>query len=211
MAAPYSPKRAWQRAGLYFAACVVVAAATGVLAGILDAPLATAAQLADPRWLALSGACLVVIVLGYGVIWPMGTFTDGRQRHPLLAPAFGAVWGICQGLLFVVFWKLAERSGLGVWWVAAITYVLVGAYNGVWHRFVWDIYMSPPHNYTAWNGRKVLLCHTPNLLICLLWLALYGNFGLYVLLQGLALAISAYAMRFPAPWDRYTATPGLEK
>lgn len=207
----YSPQLAWLRAGIYFCACLIVACYSGVLGAVINTPLASAAQLADPLWWALSAACTVVIVIAYEVIWPIGTYTDGRRLHPVLSLAYGAVWGVCQGLLFLSLWALVERSGLASYWVAAISYLLIGAYTGGWHRFFWDIQVSPPHNYSEWNGRKVLFCHTPNLLICLSYLALYGNAGIFVLLQGLALAACAYAMRFPAFWDDYSAEPGRER
>ena len=152
-----------------------------------------------------------MIFVGYAVIWPKGTFTDGRIAHPVLSLVYGAVWGICQGLLFLSFWAGLEQLGIAVHWVAIISYVLIAAYNGCWHHFFWDVYVSPPHNYSEWNGKKVLFCHTPNLLICLTYLALYGNAGIYVLLQGLALAASARAMHFPAPWDDYRAEAGRER
>jgi hypothetical protein len=207
----YSPRLAWLRAGLYFCFCLLVASASGALAAVVQAPLATAAQLADPAWLALTLACVGVIVLGYAVIWPMGTFTDGRRLHRALSLGYGAAWGLCQGLLFLSMWALIARSGLAVHWVAVLSYLAIGTWNGLWHRFFWDIHVSPPHNYSEWNGRKVLLCHTPNLVICLTHLAIHGNAGIFVLLQGLALAISAYVMRFPAYGDDYRATPGQER
>jgi hypothetical protein len=207
----YHPALAWLRAGLYFCACWIVAALSGALDAVVAAPLASAAQRADPWWWLLTGICTAVIAFGYGLIWPRGTFTDGRRRHSLLSLAFGSVWGISQGLLFVSFWLLIAATGLEPVWVAVLSYLAIGGYNGFWHRFVWDIHVSPPHNYTEWNAHKVLFCHTPNLLVCLCYLALYGNFGVFVLLQGLALALSAYAMRFPAFWDDYRAQPGRER
>lgn len=207
----YSPKLAWLRAGVYFCICLLVAHYAGVLSAVTGAPLATPEQLANPRWWALTAACVAVIVVGYAVIWPRGTFTDGRPRHAVLSLAYGALWGVCQALWFLTLWALAARSGLAVGWVALISYLLIGTYNGLWHRFFWDIYVSPPHNYTEWNARKVLFCHTPNLIVCLAYLAIYGNAGIFVLLQGAALAFSAYAMRFPAPWDEYTAPAGRER
>lgn len=209
--ATYRPGPAWLKAGAYFAACLAIAAPTGALRWVLDAPLVTEAQRADPLWWLLAGSCLGVVVVGYGFIWPRGTFTDGRARHPLLAPAYGFVWGLCQALLFLSIWLAVARSGLAPGWVAVLSYLAIGGYNGLWHRFVWDIHVSPPHNYTEWNARKVLLCHTPNLILCLALLALYGSAGVFALLQGLALALSAWFMRFPAPWDDYSAKAGEER
>lgn len=211
MTKAYSPKLAWLRALAYFAACIAIAAWSGALGLVLGTPLASEAQLADPRWWVHTALCFAVITVAYGVIWPIGTFTDGRKRHALLAPAYGLAWGLCQGLLFLSVWMLIGRSGLAVGWVAVLSYLAIGGYNGVYHSQFWDIYVSPPHNYTEWNVRKVLLCHTPNLVVCLSYLALWGNPAVFVLLQGLALSLSAFFMRFPAPWDDYAAEAGRER
>ena len=207
----YSPRLAWLRAGLYFCVCLFAATVSGVLDTVLGTPLATAAQRADPWWWLLVVACFGVILVGYHFVWPRGTFTDGRRHHTLLSLAYGAVWGLCQGLWFLVIWTLIARSGWPTWAVAIAAYLAIGGYNGIWHRFVWDVHVSPPHNYREWNGRKVLLCHTPNLLLGLTLLALHGNGGLFVLMQVLALALSAWHMRFPAWWDDYRAVPGEER
>lgn len=207
----YHPRLAWLRAGLYFCACLLAADFSGVLDAVLQSPLATPAQRADPVWWLLVAACFGVVLVGYNAIWPRGTFTDGRRRHGLLGLAFGATWGLCQGLWFLVLWSLVARSGWPAWAVAVVAYLAIGGYNGVWHRFVWDLHVSPPHNYREWNGRKVLLCHTPNLVLGLALLALYGNGALFVLMQVIALASSAWHMRFPAWWDEYCAVPGEER
>ena len=207
----YDPKRAWLIAIAYFAACVAIATLSGVLPGVLAAPLATPEQLASPWWLAHTGACLAVIIVAYGVIWPIGTFTDGRTLHPLLAPAYGFAWGLCQGLWFLTIYTLIGKTGLATIWVAALSYLAIGGYNALYHSQFWDIHVSPPHNYTEWNVKKVLLCHTPNLLVSLSYLAIHGNAAIFALLQGLALALSATFMRFPAPWDDYAAEAGRER
>lgn len=207
----YSPRLAWTRAGVYFSLCLALAYAAGALQWVLRTPLMDEAQRGDVGWWMLTSASWLVILIGYGVIWPRGTFTDGRRRHALLSLAYGAVWGACQALWFLTLWLLAERIGLDGFWLAAVSYLLIGGYNGLWHRFFWDIYVSPPHNYTEWNARKVLLCHTPNLLITLTGLSLFGSASMFVLLQAVALALSALAMRFPAPWDEYQAQAGAER
>lgn len=207
----YDPRLAWIRAGVYFCACVAVAHFCGVLAKVIESPLATSQQLASPLWWLLTLACCAVIVVGYAVIWPMGTFTDGRRSHPVLTLVYGSIWGACQALWFLSIWSLLARTGLAAVWVAIASYLLIGTYNGCFHRFFWDIYVSPPHNYTEWNAKKVLLCHTPNLVLCLTYLALFGNFAIFVLLQAAALAFSAFFMRFPAFWDDYRAEAGRER
>lgn len=207
----YSPRPAWLKAGVYFCACLIAATLSGVLPQLVSTPLASTAQLADAGWWGLTAAATAVILVGYGVIWPRGTFTDGRKSHRLLATSYGLVWGLCQGLWFLTLWTLIARTGVATAWVAVLSYIAIGGYNGVWHRYYWDIHISPPHNYTEWNGRKVLLCHTPNLLICLGHFALYGNAALFALWQGLALALSARAMHFPAYDDDYQAEAGRER
>lgn len=207
----YNPRLAWVRAGLYFGLCLIIASFSGVIAKLSAGSWLEPGQVSDPVWWVSTILCFAVIFVAYAVIWPKGTFTDGRKNRPFLTITYGAVWGLCQGLLFLSVWALVEASGLAVYWVAIISYFLIGAYNGCLHNFFWDIYVSPPHNYSEWNTKKVLYCHTPNLMFTLSWLAMYGNAGLFVLLQSVALAASSYAMRFPAFWDDYDAVAGQER
>ena len=204
----YDPRLAWLCAGAYFCAVLPLSWALGVLPSLLDAPLVTAAQWRDPHWIAYTLFYAAVLWVAYMRIWPLGSFTDGRRRHPLLATGYGLGWGLCHGQAFLCFWALAERSGLGVFWVAGLTFLLLSGYNFAFHQFFWDVRVSPPHNYAAWNLRKVLCCHAPNLALGLVWLALWGNFGLWLLLQTACLLASAHHMRFPAWYDDYTAVAG---
>ena len=204
----YDPRLAWLCAGAYFCAVLPLSWALGVLPGLLDAPLVTAAQWRDPHWIAYTLFYAAVLWVAYMRVWPLGSFTDGRRRHPLLATGYGLAWGLCHGQAFLCFWALAERSGLGVFWVAGLTFLLLSGYNFAFHQFFWDVRVSPPHNYAAWNLRKVLCCHAPNLALGLVWLALWGNFGLWLLLQTACLLASAHHMRFPAWYDDYTAVAG---
>ncbi len=207
----YVPSWAWLRALIYFALCLLVARGCGVLALLQQQSVVSASQLQDPLWRVLGLSCLAVVGVAYGLIWPKGTFTDGRRARPLLAGLYGLCWGICQGLLFLSIWQLVQASGLATLWVGLISYALIGVYNGLLHHHFWDVYVSPPHNYSEWNLRKVVCCHTPNLMLCLSFYGLFCNAALFVLLQGLALALSAIAMRFPAPWDDYRAPAGQER
>lgn len=207
----YHPPLAWLRAGLFFCAALAAGIESGALPVVLSQPVATPGQLADPLWWTATVGYLLFVIVAYGVIWPRGTFTDDRQLHALLAPAFGLVWGLCQGLVFLSIWAVIARTGLGVWAVAGLSYLAIAVYNGLLHSQFWDIHVSPPHNYREWNIRKIVWCHTPNLLIGLAYLAWGGNAAVFVLLQGLALAASARAMHFPVPWDQYLAEPGLQR
>jgi hypothetical protein len=60
--------------------------------------------------------------------------------------------------------------------------------------------VTPEHNIVEWNGRKVLLAHTPNLIATLTYLTLHGNMGIFILLQTIALLSSTYFMHFPPFW-----------
>ncbi len=64
----------------------------------------------------------------------------------------------------------------------------------------WDIHVSPPHNLRATNNGKVLFAHQPFLIASLGFLLVYGNVGIYVILNALALCCSAVALRFPPFW-----------
>ena len=140
-----------------------------------------------------------------------GTFSDGRSRHLVLTTLYGTLWGLCHGQVFLSIWALAEMTGLNSYWVAGITYLVLSGYNFAFHQFFWDVHVSPPHNYEAWNLRKVQFCHAPNLLLGLTALAIWGNFGLWLLLQTFCLVVSAHAMRFPAWYDDYTAEAGATR
>ena len=204
----YDPQLAWLRAGVYFCVALLLSWCLGVMQSLLEEPLVRAEQWQDPFWIAYTLAYLSVLWIAYKILWPRGTFTDGRRRHPILATGYGLVWGLCHGQVFLCFWALAEWSGLANFWAAALTFLLLSGYNFVYHQFFWDVQVSPPHNYEAWNMKKVLYCHTPNLVLGLIWLAIWGNFGLWLLFQAGCLAVSAHAMRFPAWYDDYSAVAG---
>lgn len=199
----WHPARAWLLAGIYVALCLLVAQLSRTL-DTLQWPASTT----SPWWpMAL---CTLVIVIAYGFIWPRGTFTDGRRRHPLTL-IFGAAWGLAQGLWFLTLWRWIGALG----WPAPIqviaSFVAIAGYAAAFQRLFWDQYVSPPHNLRAWNLRKVLCCHVPNLLCTLTYLALFDDGVLFVWWQMLALLLSAWAMRMPPPWDGYRGVAGEER
>lgn len=195
--AGYHAELAWLRAGLYFGACWLVSWAAGVLPALLDNPLAFPDQLADPGWLAFTALCIAVEIVGYYVIWPRGTLTHGRAVHWPSVMAFGLLWGVSEGQLFLSVWAVAERFIPSRALVAVVTFVVLSAFIGLWHALVWDIHVAPAHNLAEWNARKVLFAHIPNLVCTLAYLAVYGNGGMFVLFQTVALLGSTYFMRFP--------------
>lgn len=207
-AGTYYPAAAWQRAGMYFCAALILSWSLGVLQSLLTTPLLDPVPGEDPLWAAFTLFYLVVLWMGYAIIWPRGTFSDGRRSHPLLTTIYGLLWGLCHGQVFLCIWALAELSGISQGWVALVTFLILSGYNFAFQQYFWDIQVSPPHNIAAWNPKKVLYCHVPNLVLGLTWLAIWGNFGLWLLLQTAVLLISAHVMRFPAWYDDYRGIPG---
>ncbi|MEM7112040.1 MAG: hypothetical protein AAF614_06380 [Chloroflexota bacterium] len=198
-ATTYSSKLAWLRGGIYFCVCFLLSWATGVLKTITRSPLATSEQLGNGWWWLATAVCLIVILVAYAVIWPKGTLTHGRPLDLTAVIPFGLLWGLSEGQLFLSIWALVERLPLATVWVAIISFIIISGFKGAWHSQYWDIYVSPEHNIEEWNGRKVLFCHVPNLIITLSFLAFFGNAALFVVWQTIGLLSSTYFMHFPSP------------
>lgn len=195
----YRPADAWLRACCYFAGTVFGATLLDVLPTVLAGP---AADTAKPGfWWAVAG-CLTVEVIAYGIIWPRGTLTHGRPLRPGWQLGFGLAWGISDSLTFLSIWALVELwVDVNPWVTAGLSFVAISAFTGIWHDRYWDIYVAPEHNIVEWNPRKVLFCHVPNLAATLAFLAAYGAVRWFIAFQTLALVLSVFAMRFPAPTD----------
>lgn len=178
----------WLRAGAYFAVCLVVSAVSGVLSHLGDAHAAVLPTV----------GCLLLEVVAYGVIWPLGTYTLDRPRDPVSA-AFGVVWGLCEAQLLLSGYVLVEQLDLSRAGTVAAAFVLLSTYQGVWHAAYWDRHVAPEHNDPAWNLRKVLLCHVPNLAATLTHYAVYRSALWFVAFQTVSLTLSSVAMRFPRP------------
>ena len=206
----HSPIMAWLRAGLYFCFILVLSWITGVLQVIVRSPMATADQLNDPLWLGLTGLCFAVVVWGYVVWWPRGTLTHGRRLYVLPSLSFGVLWGISAGLFLLSVFAVLEEFQLPRLLTATVLVVIVTIYNLNYQAGWWDIHVSPPHNIRAWNVRKVLFAHNPFLLISLTYLFIYGNAGIFVILNACALGAAAVAMRFPPFWEKDGEPVSLE-
>jgi hypothetical protein len=193
----YNARLAWLRAGVYFGAGLCLSWLTGVLDAVLQRPLFTAEQLADPAWVTFTLVCIGIEVLGYWVIWPRGTRTYGRPLHWPTVLGFGLVWGVCEAQLLLSLWAIVEKFVTARWLVVGLAFLIIAAFIGLWHTLYWDIYVAPDHNIPEWNLKKVLFAHTPNIICTLIYLALYGNAGMFVIFQTIALVGSTLFMRFP--------------
>jgi len=194
----YDSRLAWYRAGIYFCACFLASWGTGVFKTLTNSTWLTVENVSSLSWLGFSALCLVVVVIGYAFVWPKGTVTHGRPLHTLTVIGFGFLWGISEGQLFLSFWAIPEKFGLPLIWTAAIAFILIAMFNGMWHALYWDIYVAPEHNIIEWNGKKILFAHIPNLVCCLAYLVFIGNAGMFILFQTIALVSSTYFMRFPS-------------
>ena len=185
----------YTRASAYFLACLVLAALAGV-PGTLD--------WSAPVWAVVG--CLALEVVAYGLVWPIGTYTLERRKD-WASTAFGLCWGLCEGPLLLAGYLLVDRLGLGDLPTVALAFVLLAAFQGMWHALYWDLKVAPEHNDPAWNLRKVLLCHTPNLVATLSFFSAYGAGAWFVVFQVVALSLSARAMRFPRPAHQLVEVP----
>lgn len=185
------------RAGAYFAVCWAIAVAAGVTADVVEWPLIRPGNATDPGWLALTVLCIVVELVAYWRVWPIGTFTLDRELHRPSVIGFGVAWALAEAQLFLAF-HAALREVLDGRWVRALAaFAVISTFQGLWHALYWDRAVAPEHNDPAWNLRKVLLCHVPNLAVTLAHFALYREPAVFVAFQAVALVGSTWHMRFP--------------
>lgn len=214
----YHPLRAWLLASVYLGLLTTLSSVAGTPQWLIRQPLATSAQLADPRWWGLLLACLFLVVQTYGFYWRRHTLLFGRVLRPLPQAAFGLAWGLALGLwmLTLVGWARHWLPGEGAAGLPALllAFSLISLWQALAQSYFWGVYVTPEHDTPASNRSKVWRCHVPFLASGLLFLGLYGNGALFVGLQVLCLVITSLAMRMPPWWDRtpqqaVTTRPGL--
>lgn len=198
----HSPRMAWIRAGLYFCFVIAFSWVTGVFKAMVSTPLVRSEQAGDPIWLGSLAACVVVIIWAYGYWWPRGTLTHGRKLYLLPTAFHGLMWGLCSGLLFLSLYSILEHFQFPRLVNAVLLVGVLSVWNINYQLGWWDIHVSPPHNIKATNPGKVLLAHQPFLIASLSFLLVFGNIGIYVLMNASAMCLSAIAMRFPPFWEK---------
>ena len=201
----YSPRRAWLFGCLYFTVCLVIAVVSGVLHRVFAEPLVSSSRLSDGVWIGATALVTAHVSFGYLYFWPRGTTAHGRPRHPG-ALVFGIAWGIAQAMLVLSLFEWLDRITGVRWLSASLTIAGWSMFAGLWQSRFWDVHVAPDHNIREWNLRKVLVVHVPFLVLSVAHFAAYGNAAVFVAWWVLALAASAWAMRFPAPW--HPPTPG---
>jgi retinol dehydrogenase-14 len=197
----YDPKAAWLRAFAYFSFAWAFAAASGTIDTLARNPLVFPGQWGDAVWVVATTAVFAVIIVGYWIVWPIGTRAHGRRIVLPDTVVFGISWGVSEGLIYGSVWLLAHRAlgdlRGGPVWVALVVIVIMSVFSGVGHATYWDVHVSPEHNVIDWNMRKVALVHNPNLILCTVYVTWGENLGIYVILEALALLGSTVFMPFP--------------
>ncbi len=79
----YYPKLAWLRGGIYFCCCYLLSYWTGAMRLLVESPLATPEQLADPAWIAFTAGLVVFIFAAYPGVWVYFTPVFERRKNTL--------------------------------------------------------------------------------------------------------------------------------
>ena len=205
----YVPLASWLRAGIYFCFCYLVAWYSGALPAALASPIYTAEQAADPLWWVWVVGLSVFITVAYWLIWARLTRQFGRRLNVLPQLLFGIAWGLAAGFLFLAFWHLAASAfpGLPTWATYLVSYACISIWQWLFQDYGWDVWVSPEHDCPWSIAVKVPTTHIPNVTLCLIFFALYGNYWIFVGLQTWALVGASLAMRMPAPWEQAPTPP----
>ena len=198
----WKPGAAWTRALIYFSFCNIFIAASGTLEQIFSRPLFTPEQISNPYWMSYLTFCFIFVFIAYAIIWPRNTLKFDRKFYLGSEIVFGTIWGFSTGGILLSFYHLWSLTGIPPW----VTYILSFSCIGAWQYFIqayfWDIYVSPEHDTPKSILIKTFACHIPNSLISFSFLAIWGNYSIFILIFIIALLSSTIAQRFPAPWAK---------
>ncbi|TES94851.1 MAG: hypothetical protein E3J90_11050 [Promethearchaeota archaeon] len=198
----WKPGAAWTRALIYFSFCNIFTAASGTLEQIFSRPLFTAEQISNLFWIFYVIFCFIFVFIAYVIIWPRSTLNFDRRYYLGSEIVFGVIWGFSTGGILLSFYHLWSLTGIP----PLVTFILSFSCIGVWQYFIqayfWDIYVSPEHDTPKSILIKTFACHIPNALISLSFLAIWGNYAIFIFIFIIALLASTIGQRFPAPWAK---------
>lgn len=194
------PGAAWTRAFIYFAFCNLVSIGTGTFEAILAQPIFTAEQLSNKLWVAYAAGCVAYLFFAYWVMWARMTLTFDRTFNLPVQIFFGLTWGWSTGQLLLSFYHVWSFADLPGWAHYLLAYAGMGFWQYSIQDYWWDIYISPEHDSPRSIMIKTMVCHIPNVAICLGFLVLYDNYFMYVAFQSFALLASTLFQKLPAPW-----------
>jgi len=196
----WKPGAAWIRALIYFSFCNIIIAISGTLEQIILQPIITIEHIRNPFWIIYCFICFIYIFFAYWILWSRMTLTFDRRYYLGSEIIFGVLWGFSTGGILLSFYNLWSLTGAS----GGIIYLLSFVSMGIWQYFIqdyfWDIYVSPEHDTPKSIKIKTLVCHIPNIAICLGFLTIWNNYAIFLILQILALIASSIFQKFPAPW-----------
>jgi hypothetical protein len=205
----YIPAAAWLRASILFCLFYLVAWITGTLEAVLASPIASPEQAADSRWWTWVVGLTAFILFAYWGIWARYTIRFDRRLELLPQVIYGLIWGTAFGGMLLSIWRISELVAYQwqPWGQWLLGFSLIGIWQWLLMDMYWDVYISPEHDSPKSIRIKTLCTHIPNVTLCLLFLAIYGNYAIFIALQTLALVGCSIFMRMPAPWSREQTPP----
>jgi hypothetical protein len=203
-ASAFDPLAAWLRAGIMFCAFYLVSWATGTMELILSSPIVTTQQLGNITWWLWVVGLTAFILFAYWGIWARYTIRFDRKIDLVPQTLFGLIWGTALGQMLLSIWRVGAMIGHSwkVWQQWVLAYVLIGLWQWFLMDMYWDIYISPEHDSPKSIRLKTMFTHIPNVTLCLIFLAMYENYAIFIALQTLALVGCSIHMRMPAPWSK---------
>ncbi|MHA1350151.1 MAG: hypothetical protein ACTSPZ_04850, partial [Promethearchaeota archaeon] len=198
----WKPGAAWTRALIYFSFCNIFIAASGTLEQIFSRPLFTPDQISNPYWMSYVIFCFIFVFIAYAIIWPRSTLKFDQRYYLISEIVFGLIWGFSTGGLLLSFYHLWSLTSIPQLAIYVLSFSCIAAWQYFIHAYFWDIYVSPEHDTPKSILIKTFACHVPNALISFSFLAIWGNYSIFILIFIIALLSSTIAQRFPAPWAK---------
>jgi hypothetical protein len=198
----WKPEVAWIRASIYFSFCNIIIGVSGTLKQLLIRPFFTLEQISNVFWVIHAILCFVYVVFAYVFLWPRSTLTFDRKYYLGPEIAFGIIWGFSTGGFFLSLYHLWSLTGVPLWANFILGYVSCGIWQYFIQAYFWDIYVSPEHDTPKSIRIKTVACHIPNMLISMGFLAIWGNYTIFIIIFIIALTSTTIAQKFPAPWAK---------
>jgi hypothetical protein len=200
----FDPLAAWLRAGILFCAFYLFSWVTGTMQVIVASPIVTNEQFRNTSWWLWLVGLTAFILFAYWGIWARYTIRFDRKIDLFPQTLFGLIWGTALGQMLLSIWRVSTMIGYSwkVWQQWLLAYVLIGIWQWLLMDMYWDIYISPEHDSPKSIKIKTMFTHIPNVTLCLIFLATYENYVIFIVLQTLALVGCSINMRMPAPWGK---------
>jgi hypothetical protein len=115
---------------------------------------------------------------------------------------FGIIWGFSTGGLLLSFYHLWSLTSAPIWASYILSFITIGLWQYFIHDYFWDVYVSPEHDTPKSILIKTLVSHIPNIALSLGFLAIWGNYLIFVMIFIVALVATTIFQRFPAPWAK---------